>query len=180
MYAGETACTASESRMPTAIGFTQSMTILPMTARPAGWDTDGDGMPDGWETLRGLNPNSPATGVGSNENNVVASNGLTNLENYLRFLNLQASWGVDADGVWSSQLNWRGFTPQLRDATARFGNVISSARTITLDGDKHYLDAWYPPAGSGWNGVTVNYQMDGNYQMASYTTWLDKMTFSYW
>ena len=52
--------------------------------------------------------------------------------------------------------------------------------SITLDGDKHYLDAWYPPTSSGWNGVTVNFQMDGNFQMASYSTWLDKLTLSYW
>jgi hypothetical protein len=52
--------------------------------------------------------------------------------------------------------------------------------SITLDGNKSYIDAWYPPSDSGWNGITVNYQMDGNYQMASYTTWLDQFTFSSW
>jgi hypothetical protein len=25
--------------------------------RPAGWDADGDGMPDAWEIEHGLNPN---------------------------------------------------------------------------------------------------------------------------
>jgi hypothetical protein len=28
----------------------------PMTTRPAGWDTDRDGMPDTWEIARGFNP----------------------------------------------------------------------------------------------------------------------------
>ncbi len=51
---------------------------------------------------------------------------------------------------------------------------------ITLDGEKHYLDAWYPPASTSWSGITVNYQMNGNYQMADYSVWLDKLTFSYW
>lgn len=40
-------------------------------------DTDKDGMPDSWETNRGLNPNNIADGT------VIASNGYTNLENYL-------------------------------------------------------------------------------------------------
>jgi hypothetical protein len=31
----------------------------PMISRPAGWDTDNDGMPGVWEVAHGLNPNSP-------------------------------------------------------------------------------------------------------------------------
>jgi hypothetical protein len=40
-------------------------------------DSDHDGMPDVWETARGLNPNNAA------DRNTVAPNGYTNLENYL-------------------------------------------------------------------------------------------------
>lgn len=35
---------------------------LEATSRPANFDTDGDGMPDEWETANGLNPNSAADG----------------------------------------------------------------------------------------------------------------------
>jgi hypothetical protein len=35
---------------------------LESTTRPAGFDTDGDGMPDDWETANGLNPNSADDG----------------------------------------------------------------------------------------------------------------------
>ena len=43
-------------------------------------DTDRDGMPDTWEKKNGLNPNDPKDG------NAVASNGYTNLENYINSL----------------------------------------------------------------------------------------------
>ncbi len=45
-------------------------------SRPAGWDTDGDGMPDGWESSNGFNPNAM-------DNNLVQSDGYTALEHYL-------------------------------------------------------------------------------------------------
>lgn len=48
---------------------------LSSTAAPT--DTDGDGMPDTWETAHGLNPNNASDG------NTVGSDGYTNLENYL-------------------------------------------------------------------------------------------------
>jgi len=37
-----------------------AVTTNPAISRPAGWDTDGDGMPDVWEKSMGLNPNSAA------------------------------------------------------------------------------------------------------------------------
>lgn len=43
-------------------------------------DIDRDGMPDSWETARGLNPNSASDGP------LTASNGYTNVENYLNEL----------------------------------------------------------------------------------------------
>jgi len=43
-------------------------------------DSDHDGMPDAWEKSQGLDPNNPADGA------ALASNGYTNLENYLNEL----------------------------------------------------------------------------------------------
>jgi hypothetical protein len=53
----------------------------PEIKRPAGWDTDGDGMPDAWEKQYGLNPNDPADG-----NEDLNGDGYTNLEKYLNSL----------------------------------------------------------------------------------------------
>lgn len=51
-----------------------------LKSAPAPVDADADGMPDAWETTRGLNPNDPA------DRNKVAAGGYTELENYLNSL----------------------------------------------------------------------------------------------
>jgi hypothetical protein len=43
-------------------------------------DSDGDGIPDEWETKNGFNPNDASDGM------KVASNGYANLENYVNSL----------------------------------------------------------------------------------------------
>jgi hypothetical protein len=52
----------------------------PETHRPADWDTDGDGMPNKWETEKGLNPNVADGTLDSD------GDGYTNLEDYLNWL----------------------------------------------------------------------------------------------
>lgn len=48
-----------------------------LVSMPAYADTDGDGMPDGWEKKNGLNPNDASDGA------AVTSDGYTNLEHYI-------------------------------------------------------------------------------------------------
>jgi hypothetical protein len=98
----------------------------PMQTRPAGFDTDRDGMPNAWETARGLNPNVA-------DNNAVSSTGYTNLENYLNELTLIATWNLDADGNWSQIVNWAGDLPQAVGATANFNPGITAPRTVSVD-----------------------------------------------
>jgi hypothetical protein len=53
-------------------------------------------------------------------------------------------------------------------------------QSITLNGQTSTLNWVFPPGSSGgWYGVTINYQMDGNADQASYTTYLDNLTVSY-
>jgi hypothetical protein len=58
-----------------AVGGQPAMTQV---TRPAGFDTDGDGMPDAWETAHGLDPKSASDGNGDSN-----GDGYTNVEEYL-------------------------------------------------------------------------------------------------
>ena len=54
------------------------------STRPAGFDTDNDGMPDWWETIKGTNPTS-SVGDFSESNADLDGDGFTNLEDYLNW-----------------------------------------------------------------------------------------------
>jgi hypothetical protein len=57
----------------------------PALQRPAGWDSDHDGLPDWWELAKGLNPNS-TPGDFSDSNGDPDGDEFTNLEDYLNWL----------------------------------------------------------------------------------------------
>jgi MYXO-CTERM domain-containing protein len=84
--------------------------------RPAGFDTDNDGMSDAWETAHGLNPNSAADATGDYN-----GDGYTNIEKYLNEL---------ADNACA------GSTPPNADA----GTVPLNDATVPV------ADAYVPPA----------------------------------
>jgi hypothetical protein len=53
-------------------------------------------------------------------------------------------------------------------------------QSITLNGVTNTLNQYYDPGSAvNWYGVTINYQMDGNYQQAPCTVYLDNLTFTY-
>ena len=53
-------------------------------------------------------------------------------------------------------------------------------QTITLNGVTHTLNWTYDPfSAPGWWGITVNYQMDGDYRQSPYTVYVDKLNFTY-
>ncbi len=46
---------------------------------------------------------------------------------------VSGTWNVDASGSWSLSSNWSGKVPNVPDATANFGTVITATRTVTVD-----------------------------------------------
>ncbi|MGC4090449.1 MAG: hypothetical protein QM756_21750 [Polyangiaceae bacterium] len=76
----------------------RSLVATPLKERPAGFDTDGDGMPDAWETAHSLN-SSVADNNGDFDND-----GYTNLEEYINEL---AAWPAPAQALFTGQVNER-------------------------------------------------------------------------
>ena len=53
-------------------------------------------------------------------------------------------------------------------------------QTITLNGVTGTVNRYYDPGSyPGWWGITINYQMDGNYEQSPYTIYLGELTFGY-
>jgi len=52
-------------------------------------------------------------------------------------------------------------------------------KTITLNGITNTLNWYNPSTATNWNGITINYQLDGNYKQQPYTVYLDNLNFSY-
>ncbi len=53
-------------------------------------------------------------------------------------------------------------------------------QSITLNGETHTLNWTYNPGSTdGWYGITINWQMDGNYEQSPYKVYLDELTFTY-
>lgn len=70
----------------------------PLAQTEAKSDTDGDGMPDEWETANGLNPND------KNDGNAIGESGYTNLEVYLNAIVADITAAQNEGGeTWSGQ-----------------------------------------------------------------------------
>lgn len=113
--------------------------LFPLISRPAGFDTDGDGMPDAWEIAHGLNPNAvDAQGDFDND-------GYTNLEEYLNELAAfpapkALTFALDG-GRYEVAANWElNWQPSHLDAvlisggTATVDSPGQHARSVTITG----------------------------------------------
>ncbi len=53
-------------------------------------------------------------------------------------------------------------------------------QTISLNGINKTLNYYESPSSTSWQGITINYQMDGNQWQKPYTVYLDQLNFTYW
>jgi hypothetical protein len=51
---------------------------------------------------------------------------------------------------------------------------------FTYDGVTHYVNRSYPARNSSVHELNVAFQMDGDFAMHAYSTWLDKVSLTYW
>ena len=135
-----------------------AVTGAPMQTRPAGWDTDNDGMPNLWEVERGLNPDV-ADWDGDDD-----GDGYVNLEEYINEI---AEWPAPDDIVWTGGVaryaeinNWSitRSNPGEADTTthwqpSRFDNAVVNGGTVTMDAPGQHAGAVLLGTGSGDNAT---------------------------
>jgi hypothetical protein len=124
---------------------------LPAETRAANWDTDHDGMPDAWETERGLNPS-----LATDRNSDYDTDGYTNLEEYL---NEAGAWPAAAPISWNGGVGrfalhakWDAWQP------SRFDEVRIASGTATVDAIGQQ---------SGWVRVGITAGDNGVLQISS-------------
>lgn len=92
--------------------------------------------------------------------------------------NVQAHW--ISTGAPCNLINngWNHVTIQVQ----RESNNDLLYQSITMNGVTYNINQTVAPFGvpASWYGMTVNYQMDGNYQGAGYTTFLDNFNVTYY
>lgn len=92
-------------------------------------DTDGDGMPDEWETANGLNPNDASDGK------TVCEDGYTNLEHYMNGLVADITEAQNAGGKTEGYvINTDGSTTGIKAITTVNGDSASNDRIYNLQG----------------------------------------------
>lgn len=90
--------------------------------------------------------------------------------------NRNAKWvstGIPCNPI---QNGWNHLTLQV---ARTLGNQLLY-QSITFNGVTHTLNSTYAPfSAPGWWGVTVNYQMDGDYAQTPYAVYVDQLNFTY-
>jgi len=102
----------------------------PVINRYASWDTDQDGLPNWWETIKGTNTNS-ATGDFSDANADANLDGYTNLDEYLQWMSLPHYESPTGNKVSVNiQKLSRGFTSGVSYAVS---NVVNGTTALVAD-----------------------------------------------
>lgn len=102
----------------------------PVINRYANWDTDQDGLPNWWETIKGTNTNS-ATGDFSDANADANLDGYTNLDEYLQWMSLPHYESPTGNKVSVNiQKLSRGFTSGVNYTVS---NVVNGTTALVAD-----------------------------------------------
>ena len=106
----------------------------PEVHRPADWDSDQDGLPDWWETLRGTNPNS-AAGHFSDSNADPDGDELTELDHYLDWMAQPNFRCAPGESIQVDVASWfRGFQDQpVYEVTDVTGGQLQWTGASTLE-----------------------------------------------
>jgi len=90
--------------------------------------------------------------------------------------NVNMKWVPTGIACYPLQNQWNHLTIQAQ----RTSNNQLLYQTITFNGVTSTLNKTYAPfSAPGWWGVTVNYQMDGNFAQWAYDVYVDKLNFTY-
>ncbi|PXY43747.1 T9SS type A sorting domain-containing protein [Flavobacterium hydrophilum] len=104
--------------------------IYPEIVRDANWDTDQDGLPNWWETIKGTNLNS-GTGDFSDSNTDTDLDGYTNLNDYLQWMSLPHYDSPDGSKISINiQKLSRGFTTGVNYSVS---NVVNGNASLNAD-----------------------------------------------
>lgn len=92
--------------------------------------------------------------------------------------NVNAAWVSTGAACSLNENAWNHVTIQVQ----RESDNSLLYQSITMNGVTVNINRTMPPFGvpNGWYGLTVNYQMDGNYRQAANTTYLDNFSLTYW
>jgi len=91
--------------------------------------------------------------------------------------NQKAHWTPTGVPCHPNDNAWNHLTIQVK----RTSNNDLLYQSITLNGVINNLNLTFPhgSAPADWYGVTINYQMDGNYRQDPYNVYLDNLTFTF-
>ncbi len=106
----------------------------PEETRESSWDSDGDGLPDWWESAEGFDPNSPS-GDFTEANTDLEGDGYTELEEYLAFMAAPHFITTPGSGVSVDLAKFfAGFisSPTYSSPDAENGTVAISGSTATF------------------------------------------------
>jgi hypothetical protein len=90
--------------------------------------------------------------------------------------NVNQHWVPTGIACYPNSNSWNHLTIQVQ----RTSDNQLLFQSITLNGVTGTVNQYYNPGSTdGWYGVTINYQMDGNYEQSPYSVYLDDLTFTY-